>query len=98
MREINAKLNAMKKNHFLILQIVIAVVLASLGSACILFLNNNAEDALNTMGLAGALILCGGVPMLLNREIERPMKRLNLFIVVTIVVILGIYVLMRFVL
>ena len=96
MNKLNERINGLSEGQFTALQAILAIVLAILGSVCILFLDNNEGEALNTVGLAGALILCGGLPMLMARGIERPMRRLNLFLLVALVVILLGYVLIRF--
>lgn len=65
------------------------------GGYCILRFGNDGEH-FNSLGLAAALVLCGGLPTLIRSRIERPTPWLRGAIIGGLVVALGIYVVMRF--
>lgn len=65
------------------------------GGYCILRFGNDGEH-FNSLGLAAALVLCGGLPTLIRSRIERPTPWLRCAIIGGLVVALGIYVVMRF--
>lgn len=70
-------------------------LLAAGGGYCILRFGNDGEH-FNSLGLAAALVLCGGLPTLIRSRIERPTPWLRGAIIGGLVAALGIYVVMRF--
>lgn len=88
MPRLNDKLQKMSERSFLIFQIVLALLLAAIGSFCILFVGNDSDsESLNTLGLAAAVIVCAGIPSLLRKWIDRPMEKLNQILVAAVVII-----------
>lgn len=97
MSKLNEKVNEMSERSFKLLQFVVAIVLAAAGGICILFLDNRETDSFNTVGVTSALIICGGVPMLLEHMIERPMRHLNRYLVALLALILAGCIVCRFI-
>ena len=58
--------------------------------------SGNDGEHFNSLGLAAALVLCGGLPTLIRSRIERPTPWLRGAIIGGLVAALGIYVVMRF--
>lgn len=91
-RAINSRIEQMTQKTFWAMQLMIAIILAVLGSLSILYLRDASQtEGLNIMGLAMAVILCAGVPALLHKWIERPLTKLNVMIVIVLAVIMVIY-------
>lgn len=96
-RAINSRIERMNEKTFWVMQLIIAVILAAMGSLSILYLKDVSQtEGLNIMGLAMAVIICAGVPALLHKWIERPLAKLNVMIVLALVVIMVVYAIFTF--
>lgn len=84
----------MPERCFLLLQWLLGLLLAGAGGCCILFLGNSSEK-FNSFGLAGAFVVCGGLPPLLRRRVERPMPWLHRAMIAGLIGMLLIYAAIR---
>lgn len=76
MKAFNKWVNALTGRGFLLFQLGLALILAAGGSCCILLIED-ASSGINAIGLMAAVIVCMGIPLLLQKAMERRMKRLN---------------------
>ena len=91
MTKLNERIANVPERIFILAQLALGLLLAAGGGYCILRFGNDGEH-FNSLGLAAALVLCGGLPTL----IERPTPWLRGAIIGGLVAALGIYVVMRF--
>ena len=95
LEQINDWVDDLSNGKFIALQILVGLASAIGGGCCILFLGNNETD-FNSFGLAGAFVLCGGLPTLIRSRIERPTPWFRWSIIAGLVIMLGVYALVRF--
>lgn len=95
MEQINDFLDHLSKGKFIALQVIVGLLIAVAGGCCVLFLDGG-DAAFNSYGLAGALIICGGLPTLLRTKIQRATPWLRWSIIGGLVIYLGVYVCIRF--
>lgn len=88
-------LEDMSEGKFRVFQIVVGLLSAFGGGCCILFLGNT-ETEFNSFGLAGALVLCGGLPTLFRAKLTRSTDYLRWSIIAGLVIMLGVYIALRF--
>lgn len=95
MTKLNERIANVPERIFILAQLALGLLLAAGGGYCILRFGNGGEH-FNSLGLAAALVLCGGLPTLIRSRIERPTPWLRGAIIGGLVAALGIYVVMRF--
>lgn len=95
MTKLNERIANVPERIFILVQLALGLLLAAGGGYCILRFGNDGEH-FNSLGLAAALVLCGGLPTLIRSRIERPTPWLRGAIIGGLVVALGIYVVMCF--
>ena len=96
MIDINRKLERMSDKSFMLTELTIAFFLAICGSLSLLFFRTPDEAGLNIAGLSLALLICAGVPKLLDHVLERKMTRLIRFTALFLTIALIIYCLIVF--
>ena len=92
MTKLNERIANVPERIFILAQLALGLLLAAGGGYCILRFGNDGEH-FNSLGLAAALVLCGGLPTLIR---SRPTPWLRGAIIGGLVAALGIYVVMRF--
>ena len=95
MTKLNERIATVPERIFILAQLALGLLLAAGGGDCILRFGNDGEH-FNSLGLAAALVLCGGQPTHIRSRIERPTPWLRGAIIGGLVAALGIYVVMRF--
>mgnify|MGYP006968818547 CR=1 FL=1 len=90
MTKLNERIANVPERIFILAQLALGLLLAAGGGY------GNDGEHFNSLGLAAALVLCGGLPTLIRSRIERPTPWLRGAIIGGLVVALGIYVVMRF--
>ena len=71
MTKLNERIANVPERIFILAQLALGLLLAAGGGYCILRFGNDGEH-FNSLGLAAALVLCGGLPTLIRSRIERP--------------------------
>ena len=70
MTKLNERIANVPERIFILAQLALGLLLAAGGGYCILRFGNDGEH-FNSLGLAAALVLCGGLPTLIRSRIER---------------------------
>ena len=70
MTKLNERIANVPERIFILAQLALGLLLAAGGGYCILRFGNDGEH-FNSLGLAAALVLCGGLPTLIRSRIVR---------------------------
>mgnify|MGYP000022045904 CR=1 FL=1 len=70
MTKLNERIANVPERIFILAQLALGLLLAAGGGYCILRFGNDGEH-FNSLGLAAALVLCGGLPTLIRRPQNR---------------------------